>query len=142
MLLKLKNVLSEIHLQLATGRVHGKVFEKISIVGFTKAKSLKDILGRAKHLDLSVPKKNIALSLGTWTWVPKMLCISFHAKHVQKNTQVVLKTSYLDLTITSQPIGISLKGIPSNKHHFTLTLRMTNMVWVIGKLPSLTKQRV
>ena len=57
-----------------------------------------------------------------------MLYIFFHATHVQNNMQVVLKVSRLDLTITSQPIGISLKGIPSNKSHFMLTLRMTNMV--------------
>ena len=42
--------------------------------------------------------------------------------------QVELKVYDLGLTITSQPIGISLKGIPSNKCHFTLTLRMTNTV--------------
>ena len=41
-----------------------------------------------------------------------MLCIFFHAKHVQNNTPVVLKVSELDLTITSQPVGISLKGMP------------------------------
>ena len=57
-----------------------------------------------------------------------MLCIFFHAKHAIKNTQVVRKVSNLDLKIISQPIGISLKGIPSNKRHFTLTLRMTNIM--------------
>ena len=39
---------------------------------------------------------------------------------------VVRKVSDLDLTIISQPIGILLKGISSNKHHFTVTLRMIN----------------
>ena len=58
----------------------------------------------------------------------------FHAKHVQNNTQIVSKVFDLDSTITSQPIGISLKGIPPNKCHFTLILKMTNiMVWVSGK---------
>ena len=96
-----------------------------------------------KRLNLSVPKENIVLIPITWTVVPAMLCISFHAKHVQNNTQVVLKIFDLDLTITSQPIGISLKRILSNKCHFTLTLGITNiMVWVIGKLPSFIKQSV
>ena len=44
---KLKNLLSEIHLLLRHGREHGKVFKKIPIVGFRRAKSLKDILVRA-----------------------------------------------------------------------------------------------
>ena len=41
-----------------------------------------------------------------------------HAKHVQNNTQVVLKAFDLDSAITSQPLEISLKGIPPNKGHF------------------------
>ena len=40
--------------------------------------------------------RNIALSPITWTVVPLMLCIFFRAKHVQSNTQVVLKASTLD----------------------------------------------
>ena len=36
-----------------------------------------------------------------------MLCVFFHAKHAQNNTQVVLKVLDLDLTITSKPIGVS-----------------------------------
>ena len=40
-----------------------------------------------------------------------MLCIFFHAKHARNNTQVVLKIFDLDLTITSQPIGVCfIKG--------------------------------
>ena len=46
-----KNVLSEIHLLLTPNRKHGfnkgtgkKVFEKIPIIGFRRAKSLRDIL--------------------------------------------------------------------------------------------------
>ena len=42
---KLKNVLSEIHLLLS---VHGKVLERIPIAGFRRAKSLKDIIVKAK----------------------------------------------------------------------------------------------
>ena len=48
---------------------------------------------------------------------------------------------FLDLRIANQHIGILCTGIPSNKCHFMLTLRMTNIViWMIGKLPSFTKQ--
>ena len=46
-----------------------------------------------------------------------MLCIFFHAKHILNNTQVVRKFSDPDLTTISQPIGVSLKRIPSNKRH-------------------------
>ena len=88
---KLKNVLSEIHLLLTPDREHGKVFENVPIIGFRRAKSLKDILVKAKvaplkkrkavadhaevlgpkyanillllrHLDISVHKENIVLS--------------------------------------------------------------------------------
>ena len=45
---KLKHVLSETHLLLIPGREHGKTFEKIPIIGFGRAKSLKDILVRPK----------------------------------------------------------------------------------------------
>ena len=84
--LKLKNVLSEIHLLLTPDREHRKVFEKVRIIGFRREKSLKGILVRAKvaplekkkgccrsvlgakyakmllllkHLDLSVQRKRI-----------------------------------------------------------------------------------
>ena len=45
---KLKNVFSEINLLLTPDRKHEKVSEKVPIIGFTRAKSLKDILVRAK----------------------------------------------------------------------------------------------
>ena len=45
---KLKSVLSEIHLLLTPDREHGKLFERIPIVVFRRAKSLKNILVRAK----------------------------------------------------------------------------------------------
>ena len=57
-----------------------------------------------------------------------MLCIFFHANHVQNNTQVVLKVFNQDSTTKSKPIGISLMGIPSNKRDFTLTLRMKKII--------------
>ena len=95
-----------------------------------------------RHLYLSVPEVNIALSLITGTVVSTMLGVFPHAQHFQNNIQVVPKASDLDLTIISQPIGISLKGIPSNKSHSMLTLRMTDMVSVIGKLLPLTKERM
>ena len=46
--LKLKNVLSEIHLLLTPYKEHGKALEKIPIIGFRKVKNLKDILMRQK----------------------------------------------------------------------------------------------
>ena len=53
---KLKNVLSEIRLLLTLDREHGKVFERIPIVGFRRAKSLKDIRVRAKVAPLDKKK--------------------------------------------------------------------------------------
>ena len=41
---KLKNLLSEIRLALTPDREHGKVFGRNPIVGFRKAKRLKDFL--------------------------------------------------------------------------------------------------
>ena len=60
---KLKNVLSEIHLLLTPDREHGKVFENIPIVGFRRAKSLKDILVRAKVAPIE-KKKGCCRSCG------------------------------------------------------------------------------
>ena len=53
---KFKNVLSEIHLLLTPDREHGKVFEKVPIIGFRRAKSLKDILVRVKVAPLEKKK--------------------------------------------------------------------------------------
>ena len=64
-----------------------------------------NILWLLKHLYLSVPTENIPLS--PITVVPAMLCIFFHAKNAQNNTQVTLKVIDLDSTIKSQPKGIS-----------------------------------
>ena len=110
---------------------------RIPIVGFRRAKSLKDILVRAKVAPLE-KKKDSCRSCGgirceickhvVTTEIFRSFSIFFHEKHVRSNTQEVLQVSDLDLTIISQPIGISLKGIPSNNRHFTLTLRMTNIM--------------
>lgn len=137
---KLKNVLCDIQLLLTPDREHWKA----PIIVFTSTKHLMGILVKAKvtlwkrrmtvadhvgvldakhenmlwlpkHLDLSIPKENIALSPMTWTVVLAMLCIFFHAKYLQNNTQVALKVFNLDSTVTSQSIRISLKRLPSNK---------------------------
>ena len=55
--LKLKKVLSEIHLLSTPDREHGKVFEKVPIVGFRRAKSLNYILVRAKVAPLEKKKR-------------------------------------------------------------------------------------
>ena len=52
MLLKLKNFLYEIHLLSTPDLKHGKVFEKVPIVEFTRAKSLKKIIVRVKAIPL------------------------------------------------------------------------------------------
>ena len=44
----LKDTMSFLHLLLTSNQEHRKVFHKISIIGFRRAKSLKDILVRAK----------------------------------------------------------------------------------------------
>ena len=58
---KLKNVLSEIHLLLTPEKEHGKVFERISIVGFRRPKSMKDILVRAKVSPLEKKKGSLQI---------------------------------------------------------------------------------
>ena len=160
---------SEIRLQLTSYREHGKVFERIPIAGFRWAKSLKYIVVRVKVAPLEKKKGSCRSCGGTRCEICKHVvttetfrsfstqreyCIKpdnlncrsnnvvylFSCKTFINNTQVVRKVSDLDLTIISQPTGVSLKGIPSSKRHFTHTLRMRNiMVWVIGKLLSLTK---
>ena len=45
---KLNDILSKTHLLLTLDREHNKVFEKVPIIGFKKAKSLKKLLVRAK----------------------------------------------------------------------------------------------
>ena len=55
-LAKLKSLLSEINLLLTRDREHGKVFERIPVVGFRRAKSVKDILVRAKVAPLEKKK--------------------------------------------------------------------------------------
>ena len=49
--------------------------------------------------------------------VPAMLCIFFHANHARNNTQGVLKVFALDLTITSQPVGVSLNTVEQASFH-------------------------
>ena len=56
MVSKLKNVPSEIHLLLTRDREHGKVFKRIPIVCFRRAKPLKDILVRVKVAPLEKKK--------------------------------------------------------------------------------------
>ena len=60
---KLKNVLYEIHFLLIPDKKHGKVFEKIPIIGFRRAKCLKGILVGAKVAPLE-EKKGCCRSYG------------------------------------------------------------------------------
>ena len=55
-LLKLKNVPSEIHLLLTRDREHGRVFKRIPTVCFRRAKRLKDVLLRVKVAPLEKKK--------------------------------------------------------------------------------------
>ena len=61
--LKLKNILSEIQLLLTPDREHGKGFKKIPLIGFRRAKSVKDILVKAKVVPLE-KKKGCCRSCG------------------------------------------------------------------------------
>ena len=54
---KLKNILSQIHLLLALDREHGKVFEKILIIWFRRAKSFKYTLVKVKVAPLQKKKR-------------------------------------------------------------------------------------
>ena len=48
----LKDAMSFLHLLLTSDQEHQKVFHKVPITGFRRAKSLKDILVRAKALPI------------------------------------------------------------------------------------------
>ena len=78
-LLKVKNIPSEIHLLITPNRKHGKIFERISIVGFRRAKILKDILVRAKVAPLE-KKKDSSRSFSTqreyWIKLDNLNCHS------------------------------------------------------------------
>ena len=60
---KLKKILSEIHSLLAPDREHGKIFEKVPIIGIRKAKRLREIFARAKVAPLE-QKKGCCKSCG------------------------------------------------------------------------------
>ena len=64
--LKLKNVLSEILLLLTPDSEHGKVFERIPIVGSRKAKRLKGNLVRVNLAPLEKRKGSIRSCGGLW----------------------------------------------------------------------------
>ena len=64
MLPKFKNVLSEIHLLLTRDRKHGKVFERIPLVDFSRTKRLKDIPVRVKVEPLEKKKGSCRLCGG------------------------------------------------------------------------------
>ena len=51
-----KTILSEIHLLLTWGRKHGEVLERVPVIRFRRAKSLKDILVRARIAPLEKKK--------------------------------------------------------------------------------------
>ena len=71
-----------------------------------------------------------------------MQCCIFLCKACSKQC-IVCTESFRSRFNNYKPMGVSLKGIPSNKRHLKLTFRMTNIVvWVTGKLPSLVKQIV
>ena len=91
-LAKLKSLLSEINLLLTRDREHGKVFERIPVVRFRRAKSLKDIFVRAKVAPLE--KKKVL------------------ADHVEvlvaKYASMLLLLKPLDLLILKENIALSL----------------------------------
>ena len=60
--------------------------------------------------------------------MPNNLNCGFSNVHANNNLQVSLKVFDQDLASTNQPIGSSLKETQSNKRHFTLLLRMTNVI--------------
>ena len=78
---KLKDTMSFLHLLLTPDQEHQKVFHKVPIIGFRRAKSLKDILVRAK--------------------VPPLQKIKGFVGHV-KNQDVKFVSTWLILIVLSQ----------------------------------------
>ena len=174
--MKLKIILSEIHLVLTLDREHGRVFEKVPIIGcrWTKslrAKSLKSILVRTKLTPLKKNKGCCRSCKGFRCEICKYVAATERFRSFSTQREHCIKPNNLNCCSSNAAYLFSckacseqytdstrsfwsrfnsyksthrsfIKEILLNQHHFTLTLTMTNMVWVIEKLPSLMKQTV
>ena len=99
---KLKNILSKIHLLLTPDREHSKVFEDISIIGFKKGKSLKDILVRTKV----PPLKTEEGFCGPCNKPRCEVC-----KHINKTHQFESSTTKRIYSIRPQNLNCSSKNV-------------------------------
>ena len=161
---KLKNVLTEIHILLTRGGEHGKLFERFLIVVFSRAKSLKDILLRVQIAPLEKKKGSCRSCGGTTCEIcqhdvtteifstQREYCINTDNLNCRSNNAAYLfscKTYYKQYTGSTEGFRSRFNNYksahrnfikPSNRRHFTLTLRMTNiMLRMIQKLLLLTK---
>ena len=93
--LKLRNVLSEIHWLSSPEREHGEVFEKALTVGFRTAKSLKDILVRAKVAPLEKKKGCYRSSRGTRCEICKHVLTTETFRSFSSQRRYCIKTDNL-----------------------------------------------
>ena len=83
-LTQLKNIKSRIHLLLTLDNEHNKVFRDVSIIGFRRAKILKDVLVRAKspheirRENLNCRSKNV---------VYLIFCKTYHKRYTESSEE-------------------------------------------------------
>ena len=148
-------------LLLTPDREHGRVFEKIPIVGFRNAKSLKDILVRAKVAPLEKKEGCCRSCGGTRCEICKHFVTTetFRSFSTQRGYCIkpdnlnccsknilclfLCKTCSKQYPGSTESFRSRFSNCKSAHRNFTLTLRITKIVVrVIGKVSSLTKQRV
>ena len=88
---KLKNVLSEILLLITPDREHGTIFEKAPANGFRRAKSLKDILVRAKVAPLEKKKDCVRSYGGTRCEIWKYVMITEAFRYFSTQREYCIK---------------------------------------------------
>ena len=109
-ILKLKKVPSEIHLLLTPDREHGKVFEKVPIVGFRRAKSLNDILVRAKVAPLEKKKGCCRSSKGTRCEICKHVVITERFRSFSTHREYCIKLDNLNYCFSNVVYLFSFKA--------------------------------
>ena len=169
---KLKNVLSEVHLLLTPDRQHEKVSEKMPIVRFRRAKSLKDILVRAKGASLGKKKDCCRSCRGNRCKICKVVVTTETFRFWSTEIEYRFKTDNLNCRsnnvvyffsckASSKQYTGSTKNFRSRFNNYKSshrcfikknTVKQASFyghfeidkitVWVIGKLPSMTEQRV
>ena len=125
---KLQNVLSEIHLLLTPDREHGKVFEKVPIVGFRRAKSLNDILVRAKVAPLEKRKGCCRSCRGTRCEICKHAVITETFRSFSTQREYCIKPNNLNYCFSNVVYLFFMQSMLKTIHreHWKFLFRFSN----------------